>query len=274
MTDEDARERNRRSWDAMAEVHPETDYYDLAAVAAGESSLYRIEREELADVVDDDTDLLHPMCHIGQDTVSWARECREVVGVDFSPASIERARELAAAAGVENVSFREGDVLEFDLDRTFDVVFNTFGVLGWLDDLDAWAGTLADHVRPGGHVYVADVHPVAGSFHHVGPDGIEFGEWSHSYFRADPIHVEDSGTYADADATVEHTETVQHRHTLGEAVTALADRGLRLEFLHEFPWADFRMFQGMTEDEAGRWWLPQEVAVDLPLTFSVRLRAE
>lgn len=274
MTDEDARERNRRAWDALAGIHPDTDYYDLEAVAAGESSLYRIEREELADVVDAETDLLHPMCHVGQDTVSWARTCREVVGVDFSPASLERARELAADAAVENVTFREGDVLDLDLDREFDVVFNTFGVLGWLEDLDAWAGTLADHVRPGGYVYVADIHPVAGCFHHVDDDGVEFGEWSHSYFREASIHVDDDGTYADAEATVEHTETVQYQHSLGEAVTALCDRGLRVEFLHEFPWSDFRMFEGMERDDEGRWWLPEDVPVELPLTFSVRLMKE
>jgi SAM-dependent methyltransferase len=210
------------------------------------------------------------MCHIGLDTVSWARECREAVGVDFSPASLARARDIAADAGVENVSFVEGDVLEVDLGREFDVVFNTFGVLGWLDDLDAWAGTLADHVRPGGYVYVADIHPVAGCFHHVDADGIAFGEWSHPYFHDGPIRIEDDGTYADADTTVDTDGTVQYQHSLGEAVSALADRGLRVEFLHEFPWADFRMFEGMERDEEGRWWLPEDVPVDLPLTFSVR----
>lgn len=273
MTDEghDPRERNRRSWDERAGVHPDTDYYDVEGVLAGGSSLYPTEREALADVVDGDTTLLHPMCHIGLDTVSWARTCREVVGVDFSPASLERAREIAAEADVDDVSFVEGDVLELDLDRSFDVVFNTFGVLGWLEDLDAWARTLADHVRPGGHVYVADIHPVASCFHHVDADGVAFGDWSTAYFRDEPIHVDADGSYAALDAEFEHTETVQYQHGLGEALSALASQGLRIESVDEFPWADFRMFEGMERDEEGRWWLQEDVPVELPLTFSVRL---
>ncbi|PSP81487.1 SAM-dependent methyltransferase [Halobacteriales archaeon QS_1_68_20] len=138
MTDRDPREVNRETWDERAAVHPDTDYYDVEGFLDGESSLYPLEREELADVVDGGTDLLHPMCHFGLDTLSWARECDEVVGVDFSQVAVERARSLAAEAGIENAEFVECDVLELDMDREFDVVFTSFGVLGWLDDLDAW----------------------------------------------------------------------------------------------------------------------------------------
>ena len=268
--DPDPRERNRRAWEERAAVHPGTDYYDVEGFLDGGSSLYEIEREELADVVDGDTDLLHPMCHFGLDTLSWARVCGSVVGVDFAATAVEQARELAADAGIENATFVESDVYDLALDRRFDVVFATFGVLGWLDDLDAWADVLVDHLREGGHLYVADVHPVAACFHHVGPDGASFDEWSHSYFREAPIHVDADGSYADVDGEFEHTESVQYQHPLGEAVSALTARGLRIEFLHEFPWADFRMFDGMVEDEQGRWWLPEEVPVALPLTVSLR----
>ncbi len=164
MADRDPSEVNRETSDERAAVHPGTDHYDVEGFLDGESSLYPLEREELADVVDGETDLLHPMCHFGLDTLSWARECREVVGVDFAPTAIAQARELAAEAGIENATFVERDVLELDLDRQFDVVFATFGVLGWLEDLGAWADVLAEHLRPGGHLYLADVHPVAGCF--------------------------------------------------------------------------------------------------------------
>lgn len=271
MTDWNAaRDVNRRNWDERAAVHPETRYYDVEGFLAGGSSLYPIEREELADVVGADTDLLHPMCHFGLDTLSWGRECREVVGVDFAPAAVERARELANEAGIEDAAFVESDVYDLDLDRRFDVVFTTFGVLGWLDDLDAWAEVLVDHLRTGGHLYLADVHPVASCFADVGPDGAAFGAWSHSYFREAPIHVDADGSYADLEAEFEHTESVQYQHALGEAVSALTNRDLRVEFLHEFPWADFPMYEGMVADDEGRWWLPEDVPVELPLTFSLR----
>lgn len=268
--DDDHLATNRANWNDRATVHPETDYYDVDAFLAGESSLYQLEREELADVVDDDTTLLHPMCHFGLDTLSWARTCGEAVGVDFSPAAIERARALADDAGIENAAFHEGDVLELDLDREFDVVFTTFGVLGWLDDLDALADTVAAHLRDGGTYYLADVHPFVEPFHDVDADGAHFGDWGFSYFRDDPIHLDADETYADPDESLDHTETVQFVHSMGEVVTALCDAGLRIEFVHDHPWSDFQQYECMERDDSGRWWLPDDVPVELPLTFSLR----
>ncbi|MEF8856391.1 MAG: class I SAM-dependent methyltransferase [Haloplanus sp.] len=272
MTDEwgDPARLNRRAWDELAAVHPETPYYDVEGFLDGGSSLYPVEREELADVVDAEVDLLHPMCHFGLDTLSWARRVDSVVGVDFSEVAIEQARELADEAGIENARFVRGNVLDLDLGRSFDVAFTTFGVVGWLDDLDRWADRLAAHLRAGGHLYVADVHPAATPFSDVDADGAAFGAWSHSYFRDEPIRVDADGSYADAEANLAHTESVQYQHALADVVTAVTGRGLRLEFLHEFPWADFRIYQGMERDEFGRWWLPDDVPVDLPLTFSLR----
>lgn len=268
--DDDYRATNRTNWNERVAVHPDTDYYDVDGFLEGESSLYPMEREELADVVDADTTLLHPMCHFGLDTLSWARECEAVVGVDFSPAAVEKARDLAIEAGIENATFVEGDVLDLDLDREFDVVFTTFGVVGWLDDLDALAETITDHLRPGGTYYLADIHPFAEPFHDVDSEGAHFGDWGFSYFRDDPLYLDADGSYADPDRSFDHTETVQFVHTIGEIVTALCDAGLHVEFLHDHPWADFPMYDGMDRDEHGRWWLSDDVPVELPLTFSLR----
>ncbi|WP_435349628.1 class I SAM-dependent methyltransferase [Haloarchaeobius sp. HRN-SO-5] len=269
--DDDRTEANRRNWDERVAVHPGTDYYDVDGFLDGASSLYALERDELADVVDEETELLHLMCHFGLDTLSWARTCRSVVGVDFSPAAVEKATDLAETAGLDDrAEFVEGNVLDVDLGRQFDVVFNTFGVLGWLEDVEAWADTVARHLRPGGTFYFADVHPVAGCFTHVDADGASFGGWSFSYFREEPMRFDVGGSYADPDAEFEHTEQYEYQHTLGEAVSALASRDLDIEFLHEFPWADFELYDGMEEGDDGRWWLPEDVPVELPLTVSLR----
>jgi SAM-dependent methyltransferase len=269
MTD-DYRATNRANWNERVAVHPDTDYYDIEGFLDGESSLYPMEREELAAVVDPDTSLLHPMCHFGLDTLSWAREARDVTGVDFSPAAVDAARDLATRAGIENASFHEADVLDLDLDREFDVVFTTFGVVGWLDDLDALADTVATHLRDGGTYYLADIHPFTEPFHDVDAEGAQFGDWGFSYFRTDPLHLDADGSYADPDRSFDTTETVEFVHTMGEIVTALCDAGLRVEFLHDHPWADFPMYEQMERDDHGRWWLPDDVPVEMPLTFSLR----
>jgi len=260
-------EANRRTWNERARVHPETDYYDVEGFLAGDSSLYDIERDELADVVDADTDLLHLMCHFGLDTLSWAREVGSATGVDFSPDALELARDLADEASIENATFEQGDVLDLALHTEFDVVFNTFGVLAWLSDLDAWADTIARHLRSGGVFYLADVHPFAGA---MTLDGAT-ATFDFPYFpRDDPVEFDVAGSYADTDGDYRAGKQYQYPHSLGETVTALCDAGLRIEFLHEYPWADFPMYDCLVEDADGTWRFPEELDVEIPLTFSLR----
>jgi SAM-dependent methyltransferase len=268
----DEQEANRRAWDERAGVHPDTDYYDVPGFLDGETSLWPLEREELGPEIADGTTLLHLQCHFGMDTLSWAREGADVVGVDFSGEAVSTATELAAEAGLaDRAEFVEHDVLDLDLDREFDVVFTSYGVLVWLDDLDAWADTIDRHLAPGGTFYIAEGHPLAGTFEDVSGDTATL---AYSYFGDEPDHFDVQGSYADFDAEFEHTEQYEWGHSLGEVVTVLASRGLTIEFLHEFPWCTWRRFESMTEDEQGRWWLPDDVPVELPQTFSVKATKE
>lgn len=261
---------NRRNWDERAARHPDTDFYDVEGFLAGESSLYPLEREEFVLFVERESpSLLHLQCHFGLDTLSLARAgASDVVGVDFSSVAIDKARDLAVEARLaDTASFVEADVLDLDLGRAFDAVYTSYGVLAWLSDLDAWAATVARHLRAGGTFYLAENHPVADVFEHVGGDTAEL---AYPYFADEPMVFDAHGSYADLDAEFEHTEQYQFAHSLGEVVTALTERGLRIEFLHEFPWATWRMYEGMTEDDDGRWWLPDDVPIELPLTFSLK----
>lgn len=266
------RDANRRNWDERADVHPDTDYYDVAGFLDGKSSLHSLERDELGEEISEDTDLLHLQCHFGLDTLSWAREGASVVGVDFSEEAIELARELAEETNLDQrAEFVEADVLALDLDRQFDVVFTTYGVLYWLPDIDSWAETVGSHLRPGGTFYIAEIHPFGGVFEDISGESATL---SHPYFGDDePLKFEVGGSYAAEDAEFENDVTYEWSHGLGEIVSALADAGLRIDFLHEHPWADFRMYENMTEDEEGRWWPPEDAPFDLPLTFSIRATA-
>lgn len=270
--DADPLAANRANWEERAAHHPDTAHYDIDAFLDGESSLYPLEREELGDAVGLGTSLLHLQCHLGTDTLSWAREGAEVVGVDFSPEALEFARDLAAETGLaDRAEFVEADVL--DLDREFDVVFTTYGVLFWLPDIEAWADTVARHLADGGTFYIAELHPFTGMLENVSDGAAEF---AHPYFHEDePLRFDIDGSYADEDAEFEATTTYEWAHGLGEIVTALCEAGLRIEFLHEHPWAEFRMWEALEVDEEGRWWLPEDDETpDLPLTFSIRARKE
>ncbi|WP_435358310.1 class I SAM-dependent methyltransferase [Haloarchaeobius sp. DFWS5] len=266
----DELEANRRMWDERAAHHPDTDYYDVEGFLDGDTSLWDLERDELGPDIDEGTTMLHLQCHFGLDSLSWARKGADVVGVDFSEEAVRKGTELAEQAGLsERAEFVEHDVLTLDLDREFDVVFTSYGVLVWLDDIDAWADTVASHLAPGGTFYIAEGHPLAGTFEHVEGDTATL---AYSYFKGEAEHFDVQGSYADFDAEFEQTDMYEWGHSLGEVVTALASRGLQIEFLHEFPWCTWKRFEGMTEDERGRWWLPDDVPVELPQTFSIKAR--
>ena len=145
--------------------------------------------------------LLHLQCHFGLDTLSWARLGATVTGVDFSEEAIGEARKLAADIGMP-ATFIASDIYSFPevLDERFDLVYTSCGVLGWLPDIAGWARVAAHFVRPGGFLYITQIHPVVQAFESEGvvPGGLRlaYPYWSH----AEPLRFDVHGSYADRDA--------------------------------------------------------------------------
>jgi arsenite methyltransferase len=80
-----------------------------------------------------------------------------VVGVDMTPAMLERARRNAAAAGITNLEFREGFAEELPVpDGWADVVISN-GVLNLVPDKVAAYEEVWRVLRPGGRIQIADV---------------------------------------------------------------------------------------------------------------------
>lgn len=75
----------------------------------------------------------------------------EAVGVDVSEPFVELAREEADAEGVENVSFRSGDVQVMDLDEGFDYAFSRMGIMFFANPVQALRNVRAALV-PGGRL--------------------------------------------------------------------------------------------------------------------------
>jgi SAM-dependent methyltransferase len=73
----------------------------------------------------------------------------EVVGVDVSEPFVEAAREEAAEAGVENVSYRHGDVQIADLGGPYDYVFSRMGVMFFANPVQALRN-VREAMSPGG----------------------------------------------------------------------------------------------------------------------------
>lgn len=193
-----------------------------------------------------------------------------VTGVDFSERAIGLAGALAAELRID-ARFVCSDVLDLPaaLDGEFEIVYTSHGVLGWLPDLRRWAGVVARFLRSGGFLYLSEQHPIL----YPWDDGEDAKDLRllYPYFdRPDPLPFPVRGSYADRDAHV--TQSVQYAwpHSMGEIVTAVAEAGLRIDFLHEFPFVYYPMLPFLERREDGTWWLPSTWPGELPLSFSLR----
>jgi SAM-dependent methyltransferase len=236
------REANRQLWEEWAAIHPGTDFYRVDDFKRGWDPLKPFEVEELGDVAG--RTLLHLQCHFGRDTLAWARRGADVTGADFSATAIGTARELAAELGLK-ARFVQSELYDLPdhLGGQFDIVYTSFGAIYWLPDIDGWAGVVDHFLAPGGRFYIAEFHPVT----HVFDDSSKATEprVEHPYFhRSKPTAWPVSGTCADRGAAVNSRVEYDWNHSLGDVVSAIAGRGLRIEFLHELPftmvrWAPF-----------------------------------
>ncbi len=78
-----AEKGNRTHWDELAEVHAES--YDYEKLIKGGHVMDSIQTGEVGDVRN--KSMLHLQCHIGTDTLSWARLGADVTGLGLSPVS-------------------------------------------------------------------------------------------------------------------------------------------------------------------------------------------
>jgi SAM-dependent methyltransferase len=162
-TPDDWREANRVRWDERVAIHTASDFYDLDAFRAGKDALRAFELAEVGGVAG--RSLLHLQCHIGLDTLSWARHgAAHVVGLDFSEPAVETARGLARELGFtpDRAAFVVADVhdaAEAVPDSSYDIVYTGVGALNWLPDTYRWAEIAAALVAPGGFLYLAELHP-------------------------------------------------------------------------------------------------------------------
>ena len=253
---------NRQNWNERTPVHAATAFYDVEGFKAGRITLTDVERREVGDV--DGKTLLHLQCHFGLDTMSWARLGAKATGVDFSDTAIDLARSLNDELGL-STRFLRSDVYDLPagLDEEFDIVFTSYGVLVWLPDLDRWASTIQRLLRPGGTFYIVEFHPFV--------DAVEVSESgalhaTYGYFHREVSIQGNAPSYAGAQPI--ESPAYEWQHTLGDVVTALIEAGLRIEFLHEFPFCSQER-SGMERCGNGRWRFPNR-GESFPHMYSIR----
>lgn len=256
-------ESNKKLWNERTGVHVKSAFYDNDGFITGKNSLNKIELDELGDV--NGKSLLHLQCHFGQDTISFARLGAKATGVDFSEEAIKNAIEINNKCGTD-AEFVNCNVydLKNHLDKKYDIVFCSYGVTGWLPDLDSWAEIISHFLKPGGFFYYVEFHPVVWMF----DDNFEKIEYP--YFNTDePIKIISSSTYADRNLKLQEINEFGWNHSLSEIFNSLTASGLRVEYIHEFPFSPYNIFPGMYQSEDG-YWRMSKFGDKLPMLFSIK----
>lgn len=253
------RDANRALWDAWTPHHVDSQFYDMEAFRNGKSSLNAYELDLLGDV--DGKSLLHLQCHFGQDTLSLARMGANATGLDLSPVAIETGTQLAAELGI-NAQFVCSDVLEMDtaLSQTYDIVFSSYGVVGWLPTLERWGQLVANALNAGGRFVLVEFHPVLWML----DDNQE--RFAYSYFNHGADIEKLNGSYAAPNSGVEAT-SYYFNHGLAETMQALLNAGLQVRTFKEYDTSPYAIFGDSVQVEGG--YQPRGHQGTLPLVFGV-----
>jgi SAM-dependent methyltransferase len=255
-------ESNRKSWNDRVDSHENSAFYDLDLFKKTRDALMPIEKKELGDV--SYKSLLHLQCHFGMDTLSWAERGAVVTGVDFSEKAIDLAKTLALELNYQNARFIQSDIYDLPnhLEGQFDVVFTSYGTIGWLPDVQKWAEIIAYYLKPNGIFYIADFHPFVWTLSN------DFSKIEYNYFGGAPIVEIEEGSYADRNAPIKNT-SISWNHSLSSIVNALIQNGLSIEFLNEFPYSPYNCFEKTVVGEDGFYRI-EGLENLIPMVYSIK----
>ena len=254
-------ETNKTTWNEKVKIHSKSKMYDLESFKNGKTSLMPYELRALKDV--SGKRLLHLQCHFGQDTLSWSREGAKCVGVDLSDAGIKMAKDLNKELKL-NAEFVCCNVLDTSLyvKDTFDIVFASYGVIGWLPDLKPWGKMIAEKLNSGGIFYMVEFHPIVWMFDYL--DGKPIMKYG--YMQTDAIYEEYEGTYADQDSKMISKE-YGWNHGLSEIVNALTEAGLQIAYLNEHHESPYDVLPDLVKTDSGMFVTKDQL---YPLIFEIK----
>ena len=255
-------EVNRELWNEKTKHHVSSRFYDIPSFLDGKSSLNQIELDLLGDVKG--RSILHLQCHFGQDTLSLARMGADVTGVDLSDEAVRYAKSLASQSGLVS-DFICCDLYDLPkhLNKEFDIVFTSYGTIGWLPDMKRWAAIVVQFLKTGGRFVFAEFHPAVWMFDN------ELTYIQYSYFNREAIVEQTEGTYADKNAPI-RLSSISWNHSLSEVLQSLLGEGMQLKKFQEFDYSPYDVFPGMIENEPGKFQI-EKMKEKLPLVYALEM---
>lgn len=253
-------EINRKAWNNRTDTHLNSEFYNQKGFLNGDTSLNEIELNLLGNIKG--KSILHLQCHFGQDTISLERLGATVTGIDLSDKAIDSAKQIAKEIH-SNANFICCDIYDLPnhLEKTFDMVFTSYGTIGWLPDLNKWAKVISKFLQPNGQFIFVEFHPVVWMFDY------NFEKIGYRYFNSGPIVETNSGTYADktADLTI---SDISWNHGIGEVLNSLIQNGLEITSFDEFDYSPYNCFNKTVELEPKKFRIAH-LDNKIPMVYSI-----
>jgi len=259
-TEQNYIEINRKSWNNKTEAHLNSEFYNLANFLKGNTSLNSIELDLLGDI--EGKTILHLQCHFGQDTIALSRLGAKVTGIDLSDKAIESAKKIAidTKSDAKFICCNLYDLPKY-LDEQFDIVFTSYGTIGWLPDLNKWGDIVSKFLKPNGQFVFVEFHPVVWMFND------DFEEIKYNYFNSGAIVETENGTYADKDAQISQ-ECITWNHSISEVLNSLIKSGLEINSLDEFDYSPYNCFSKIIEIEPKKYRI-EHLENKIPMVYSI-----
>jgi SAM-dependent methyltransferase len=228
--EDESRRANRRDWDLYADEYQSThgDFLGDAGFVWGPEGHQEAQLRVLGD----------PAALAGRRVLElgsgagqcsrWLRDQGAVAfGLDVSERQLQHSRRIDDATGTAVPSVCATATAVPFADRSFDVVFSSFGALQFVADADVMVREVARVLRPGGTFAFSVTHPIRWSMpDDAGPEGLTVVS---SYWDRTPyVEEDDDGT----------PRYVEHHRTLGDWVALLHLSGFALRALHEPEWPE------------------------------------
>lgn len=270
-----ARDANKKNWEERVAIHVASGY-DLASFRQDPTHLSKVAKDDygplrpyLPNSSVEGLKLCHLQCHIGTDTLSFARLGAQVTGVDFSPAALEFAAEFTAELGLV-ARWVEADVLDAAaaVQDTFDVVYTSIGAITWLNNLDAWASQISQLLVTGGTFFIRDGHPMMYALDETtNPPVVRYG-----YFPTGLVQSWDDPSSYTGDGTIKSTRTYEWPHSVSEVMTALLSAGLQIIAVDEGKTLPWEFSPDMIKRADGDYEWPAGLRNAIPCTLTIVAR--
>ena len=266
---EEAYELNRLNWDERVDSHFNSPMYQahIEDLKKGKHCMDPVLVERMGDVTG--KKLIHLQCHMGMETLAWAQLGAESTGIDFSQPAIDRGRLLSAELNIPaeficTDLYSTPDHVEAN---SFDIAFVSVGAILWLPDINEWASVVSKVLKPGGKLFMDEVHPLNHVLEQHDTEPILYAKYP--YLHDAPLVFDEQGSYTDESAIFEHTKTLSWTHSISAVINALISNGLTIRAMHETAKCVWKRYESMTEVNPSHFELPDPYTGKLPMLYTL-----